>query len=148
MKTEQLTQAIHIVGVELRTTNLEAMQTIPSHWARFTQEDVLAHIPAKLSDAVYAVYTHFENAGSNNTGIYSLVIGAAVPASADVPAGMVRVVIPASKRVVFDVAHGRVDLVGAKWMEIWGHTELPKTYIAEYERYSADGTIAISIGLQ
>lgn len=61
---------------------------------------------------------------------------------------MVRVVIPASKRAVFEVEPGRVDLVGAKWMEIWGNTELPKTFIAEYERYSADGKIAISIGLQ
>ena len=148
MKTEPLSQAIHVVGIELRTTNLEAMQTIPPHWARLAQEDVLAHIPDKLDDEVYAVYTHFENAGSNNVGIYSLVIGAPVPASAEVPEGMVRVVIPASKRAVFEVEPGRVDLVGAKWMEIWGNTELPKTFIADYERYSADGKIAISIGLQ
>jgi predicted transcriptional regulator YdeE len=148
MKTEQLPQAIHVVGIELRTTNLEAMQTIPPHWQRFGKEGVLAHIPSKLNGDVYAVYTHFENAGLNNTGLYSLVIGAAVPASAKVPAGMVRVVIPASKRAVFEVEPGRMDLVGAKWMEIWGHTELAKTVIAEFERYSADGTIAISIGLQ
>ncbi len=148
MKTEPLSQAIHVVGIELRTTNLEAMQTIPPHWQRFGQEEVLAHIPAKLNGDVYAVYTHFENAGLNNTGLYSLVIGAAVPASAEVPAGMVRVVIPASKRAVFDVEPARVDLVGAKWMEIWSHTTLAKTFIAEYERYSADGKIAISIGLQ
>lgn len=148
MKTEPLSQAIHVVGIELRTTNLEAMQTIPLHWQRFGKEEVLAHIPSKLDGDVYAVYTHFENAGANNTGLYSLVIGAAVPASADVPAGMVRVVIPASKRAVFDVEPARFDLVGAKWMEIWSHITLAKTVIAEYERYSADGKIAISIGLQ
>lgn len=148
MKTEPLTHAIHVVGIELRTTNLVAMQTIPPHWHRFGKEEVLAHIPAKLNGDVYAVYTHFENAGSNNTGLYSLVIGAPVRASAEVPAGMVRVVIPASKRAVFDVEPNRFDLVGAKWMEIWGHTELAKTVIAEFERYSADGTIVISIGLQ
>lgn len=148
MKTEQLSQAIHVVGIELRTTNLEAMQTIPPHWQRFGQEEVLAHIPTKLNGDVYAVYTHFENAGFNNTGLYSLVIGATVPASAEVPVGMVRVVIPASKRALFDVEPARFDLVGAKWMEIWSHTELAKTVIAEYEQYSADGKIAISIGLQ
>jgi predicted transcriptional regulator YdeE len=148
MKTEQLSHAIHVIGIELRTTNLEAMQTIPGHWQRFSQEEVLAHLPAKINGDVFAVYTHFENAGVNNTGLYSLVIGAPVPASAEVPAGMVRVVIPASKRAVFDVEPARFDLVGAKWMEIWGHTDLAKTVIAEYERYSADGKIAISIGLQ
>ena len=73
---------------------------------------------------------------------------AAATATAKLPAGMVRVVIPASKRAVFDVEPGRMDLVGAKWMEIWGHTELAKTVIAEYEHYRADGKIAISIGLQ
>lgn len=148
MKIELLPQAIHVVGIELRTTNLEAMQTIPPHWQRFGKEGVLAHIPAKLNGDVYAVYTHFENAGLNNTGLYSLVIGAAVPASAEVPAGMVRVVVPASKRAVFEVEPNRADLVGAKWMDIWAHTELSKTFIAEYERYSADGRIAISMGLQ
>ncbi len=148
MKTEHLSQAIHVIGIELRTTNLEAMQTIPPHWQRFGKEEVLAHIPAKLNGDVYAVYTHFEKAGVDNTGLYSLVIGAAVPASAEVPAGMVRVVIPASRRAVFAVEPARFDLVGPKWMEIWSHTELAKTVIAEYEHYSADGKIAISIGLQ
>ena len=148
MHTEALAQAIHVVGIELRTTNLEAMQTIPPHWQRFGQEEVLAHIPAKLDGDVYAVYTHFENAGANNTGLYSLVIGAAVPASADVPAGMVRVVIPASRRAVFEVEPARFEQVGPTWVEIWGRTDLAKTFIAEFERYSADGRIAISIGLQ
>ena len=148
MRTAPLLQAIHVVGIELRTTNLEATQTIPLHWQRFGQEEVLAHIPAKLNADVFAVYTHFENAGSNNSGLYSLVIGAAVPASAEVPAGMVRVVVPASRRAVFDVAHARFDQVGPTWMEIWGRTDLAKTFIAEYEHYRADGTIAISVGLQ
>lgn len=147
MHLEPLAQAIHVVGIELRTTNLEAMQTIPPHWQRFSAEGVLGHIKGRLSDEVYAVYTHFENAGSNNQGLYSLVIGTAVPASAGVPPGMVRVVVPASKRAVFAVEPGRHDLVGPTWMEIWGRTDLAKTYIAEFERYSPDGTIQISIGL-
>jgi predicted transcriptional regulator YdeE len=92
---------------------------------------------------------HFEalDAGSNNTGLYSLVIGAAVPADAAVPAGMVRVVVPASPRVVFGVEKGRFDLVGAAWQAIWARTELAKTFVAEYEQYHANGDITISIGL-
>jgi predicted transcriptional regulator YdeE len=147
MYTEPLTHAIHVVGIELRTSNLDALQTIPPHWQRFAAEDVLARIPDKRDDSVYAVYTHFENAGSNNLGLYSLVIGAAVPATAEVPAGMVRVVVPASLRAVFEVERGRPDLVGPKWMEIWSRTELAKTFIAEFERYSPNGDIQISIGL-
>lgn len=40
----------------------EAMQAIAPHWQRFTQEGVLARIPGKPCEEVYAVYTHFENA--------------------------------------------------------------------------------------
>ena len=79
MHIEQQGAALRIIGIELRTSNREAMQTIPPHWQRFTGEGVLARIPGKLSDEVYAVYTHFENAGVNNDGLYSLIIGA--PAS-------------------------------------------------------------------
>lgn len=144
---EPLTQAITVIGIELRTTNEEAMHTIPPHWQRLSQESVLAHISGKCSDDVFAVYTHFENAGSSNLGLYSLVIGAAVSPDAPVPAGMVRVVVPASPRALFVVDKGRFDLVGAAWQTIWQHTGLAKTFIAEYEHYHANGDITISIGL-
>jgi len=142
-----LPDAITVVGIELRTSNTEAMQTIPPLWQRFGQENVLAAISGKRGEDVFAVYTHFEHAGSNNTGLYSLVIGAAVAPDASVPAGMVRVVVPASKRAVFGVQKGRFDLVGAAWQTIWQRTDLSKTFIAEYEQYHANGEITISIGL-
>jgi len=144
---ETLTDAITVIGIELRTSNLEAAQTIPEHWQRFTQEDVLAHIPAKRGDDVFAVYTHFEHAGRDNTGLYSMVIGASVTADASVQAGMVRVVVPASVRAVFGVEKNRFDLVGPAWQAIWQRNDLAKTFIAEYEQYHADGGISISIGL-
>lgn len=142
-----LTQALTVVGLELRTTNLEAMQTIPLHWQRFSQEGVLTRIPGKLSEDVLAVYTHFENAGASNHGLYSLVMGAQVAADAAVPEGMVRVVVPAGERAVFKVPAGRFDLVGAAWQAIWARHDLSKTHVAEYERYGAAGDISVSIGL-
>ncbi len=144
---ETLMDAITVIGIELRTGNQEAAQTIPEHWQRFTQEAVLSHIPAKRGDDVFAVYTHFEHAGRDNTGMYSLVIGAAVAADAPVPVGMVRVVVPASVRAVFSVGKNRFDLVGPAWQAIWQRNDLAKTFIAEYEQYHADGGISISIGL-
>ncbi|MGE3346161.1 MAG: GyrI-like domain-containing protein [Ramlibacter sp.] len=141
-------QALTVVGIELRTTNEDAFQTIPAHWARFSQQAVASRVPGRLSDDVYAVYTHFQNAGRNNLGLYSLVIGPAVAASAAVPEGLVRVVVPASRRAVFPVAPGRPDLVGAAWQAIWQRTDLRKTFIAEYEHYRADGQIEILVGLQ
>ena len=60
---------------------------------------------------------------------------------------MVRVVVPASRRAVFAVPATRFDLVGAAWHAVWANTALPKTFVAEYERYHANGDISISIGL-
>lgn len=141
-------QAIHVAGIELRTSNEEAWSTIPAHWERFSCGRVLQDLPGRLDQDVYAVYTHFENAGRDNQGTYSLVIGARVAPSAALPAGMVRAVIPVSRRAVFQVPQARPDLVGKAWQEIWQHTELPKSYIADYERYGADGSIRILVGVE
>ncbi len=148
MHIEQQDAALRIIGIELRTSNREAMQTIPPHWQRFTGEGVLARIPGKLSDEVYAVYTHFENAGVNNEGLYSLIIGAAVDSAQAVPAGMNHAVLPVSPRAVFPVPTGRPDQVGAVWQTIWQRDDLPKAFVADCERYRADGRIDILIGLR
>lgn len=147
MTLQPLAQALHIVGIELRTSNPMAFETIPAHWQRFAQENVLARIDGRLSDEVYAVYTHFEHAGRDNSGLYSLIVGAAVAPEADPPPGMVRAVVPASPRAVFPVEAGRFDRVGAAWQGIWQRRDLRKSYIADYERYGAGGAIEISVGL-
>ena len=143
----QQDEAITVIGIELRTTNADAMQTIPPLWQRFGQDGVQASIPGKLDGDVLAVYTHFAHAGRDNTGVYSLVIGAQVAPDAPVPAGMVRVVVPASRRAVFPVLPAHFDRVGPVWGAVWAQTTLPKTFVAEYERYGAQGDISISIGL-
>lgn len=148
MRTIQQDQAIHVIGIELRTRNDEAFRTIPGHWQRFTEEAVPAKVPGKLSDDVYAVYTNFQNAGRDNQGVYSLVIGVAAPAGAAVPAGFTRAVIPASPRAVFPVEKGRFDQVGEAWQAIWQRGDLGKTFIADYEHYRADGRIAILVGIE
>jgi len=147
MKIVHQEQALHIAGIELRTTNQEAFETIPRHWQRFSEEGVFTCIPGRLSDEVYAVYTNFENAGRNNEGLYSLVIGARVSPDAALPQDLARMVAPAARRAVFPVERGRFDLVGAAWQAIWARHDLEKTYIADYERYGADGTIDIFIGI-
>jgi len=148
MNIIQQTEAFHVAGIELRTSNIEAAQTIPPHWQRFQQEGVLERLPNKLSGEVYAVYTHFENQGLSNEGTYSLVLGAKVRPSDPVPAGMTRVEVPAGPKMVFPVEAGRFDLVGQVWQSIWNFHEREKTFIAEYERYSAAGGIDIFIGIR
>jgi predicted transcriptional regulator YdeE len=147
MQTINQTKPINIIGIELRTSNTEAVQTIPPMWQKFYQEGIMNQIPNKVSNDVYAVYTNFENEGKNNEGTYSLIIGAAVESLDNVPEQFVSTTIPASKRVVFEVEAKHPEKVGEKWMEIW-KTELPKTFTSDYELYKESGEIEIHIGVK
>ena len=60
MITTQL-GAFQIVGLPLRTNNAEGFKTLPTHWQRFMGEQVLAQIPHRAGDDLFAVYTGFEN---------------------------------------------------------------------------------------
>ncbi len=141
-------QAIRVMGIELRTSNAEALQTIAAFWQRFHAEQVLDRIPGKRSAETYAVYTHFENAGVNNEGRYSLILGAAVAADAPVAPGLTHAVLPACRRAVFAVPAGDPQRVLEVWQRIWQITDMPKAFVADYEVYRPDGTIDIAIGLR
>ena len=68
MQTLPPSQALHVVGLALRTHNGEAFQTIPPLWTRFAQAGLTDRLPHRLSDDIYAVYTHFQHAGVDNRG--------------------------------------------------------------------------------
>ena len=148
MKTFDQNKQITIVGIELRTDNEKAMKEIPPFWGKFYQEGVLAKIPNKVSEDVYAVYTNFAHPGKDNKGTYSLIIGTEVKKVDKLPAHFVSCVIPASKRAVFEVETGHPEKVGEKWVEIWGIKELKHTYIADYEHYHKSGKIEIMVGVK
>ena len=141
------TEGISIIGIELRTTNDNAFKDIPAHWQRFYQESILDQIPERVSGDVYGVYTNFEHEGKNNEGLYSFILGVQVTTLDQVPTHFVSTVIPPSKREVFQVTTGHPEKVGEKWQEIWGRTDLKKTFISDYERYQPSGEIAIFVGV-
>ena len=148
MNIEIQAESITIVGLELRTSNDIAHQTIPAHWKRFYAEGISEKIPNKLSNDVYAVYTNYEHEGLNNSGTYSLVIGASVSSFEDLPPDLIGVKLPASSYEVIAVAQGRPDLVGESWMAIWQQDAAKRTFIADFERYRVDGTIDILLGIR
>ncbi len=137
-----------VIGLELRTSNAAAAETIAPFWAEITASEKLASIPGRLTPDTYALYTNFENAGCDNNGLYSLIVGAAVKPGTDVPEGMVRAVIPASPREVFAVPDNDQARVIDAWLEIWARTDLNKSYLCEYELYAADGEITVNIGVR
>ena len=148
MKKTTQEKDIQIVGIELRTSNAEAMQTIPPFWQKFYQENILQQIANKVSDNVFAVYTNFENEGKNNEGTYSLIIGAEVSEIQTLPENFVSTIIKPSKRAVFEVEKGHPEKVGEKWQEIWQTTDLEKSYLSDYELYHSSGEIEIYIGIK
>lgn len=151
MKIIQQDSAIHIIGVEIRTTNDDgaAFRDIPEHWSKFFGQSMVDLIPNKISGDIFGIYTQFENEGQNNNGIYSFIIGAQVSSYDQIPEQFVKTVIPMSRYQIFDAAAGHPEKVGEKWQEIWGHTfENKRTFVSDYELYKESGEIEIYIGIQ
>lgn len=144
MRTTQ--EEFTVVGLPLRTSNREAAMTIPPHWEAFQRADVAGRLRA--DGDLYAVYAEHEHSGIDNLGDYTLVIGYRVDDPATIPADLTAVVVPASAREIVSLEPGRPDLVGAAWQEIWSRSDLDLSYLADFERYAADGTIEISLGLR
>ncbi len=138
---------IKIIGIELRTSNNEAMETIPPLWERFYTDAIPEKITNKKSNNIYAVYTNFENEGVNNEGIYSLIIGVEVENFDNIPNGLTTTTIKKQNREVFKVKDAKPENIGETWFEIWGRDDLSKTFIAEYEHYTDKG-IDIYIGIK
>jgi len=148
--------ATNIIGIELRTTNEngKAFAEIPPFWGKFFAEGIVAQIPNKQSNDVYAIYTNFANEGQNNLGIYSLIIGCPVTSLENIPEGFVSVELANGNYNVFTVKENKAELVGEAWQEIWALSESDKewdsrrAYKAEFELYSESGEIEIFIGMK
>jgi predicted transcriptional regulator YdeE len=145
MQTIVLSEPVWIMGLELRTNNSEAFETIPAHWQRFMGEQILGKIPNRVSDTVYAVYTNYENSGINNEGTYSCVLGAAVKNTSQIPDGLAVVPLPASTYQVVPVE--RADMVGIAWQTIWQQDTSQRTFVADTECYYPDGKVEIHLGI-
>ena len=148
MKTLQTTEPMLVLGLPLRTNNQRAFQDIPAHWRRFSEEGWLERVPHRADGDVYALYTHHEHEGVDNQGDYTLIVGARVTHAESVPEGMASAVIPPARHAVFDVEAGRHDKVGERWLDVWSHRELVKTYRCDHEHYAPDGRIEIRVGIR
>jgi predicted transcriptional regulator YdeE len=148
MQTTHIAETLHVVGLELRTTNERAFEEIPKHWETFFRAGGLEAIPDRASDEVFAVYTNFEHPGVDNRGIYSLIIGAQVNNTSKLSPQMKSTTIAPAKRAVYSVDQGHPERVGDKWREIWNNNNPAKSYVCDYERYKANGEIDIFVGVR
>jgi predicted transcriptional regulator YdeE len=129
--TEKTLPEIKIIGIEIRTSNAEAMNTIGSHWNKFFSEGIKDKIPNKVSEEIIALYCDYEG---DYTKPYNFVIGCKVSRIDNIPSGMVSKKIPASKFAVFTAKGKMPDCIIETWKQIWG-MDIERTYTGDYEVY-------------
>ena len=120
--------AFDVTGLQIRTSNARAMETIGPLWGR-AHAGGLAGLPTPAEhDRLYAVYSNYE---SDHNGEYDFTIGRAVYPD-EVPEGMTHVRIP-SRRYAVVTAKG--EMPGAlieSWMQIWA-ADLPRAFKTDFE---------------
>jgi predicted transcriptional regulator YdeE len=131
-----------IVGLSDRVSNADAYK-IGDLWRRFHAMGDGDAIPARTSDAAYAVYCEYEG---DHTQAFTAVIGCAVAPDAAVPEGMRKITIEAGRFAVFQPVGEMPQAVFDAWAEIWG-TPLERRYQADYDRYGG-GPVEIHVGVR
>ncbi len=138
---EQL-PAIKLVGIAVRTSNIEEMNPDTAKIGAAMQQFFMEGMQTKISrrknpGKAFAVYTNYE---SDEHGEYDYFLGEEVDDFADVPHRFEILTIPAQTYVKFTSNPGRMpDVVIDMWQNIWkmNNSELggQRAYIADFEVY-------------
>jgi predicted transcriptional regulator YdeE len=153
--------AMQLMGIRVRTSNADEFNPetakIPTTIQKYITEAVYDKIPnRKTPGKTYCVYTEYEN---DHTGQYTYFIGEEVELSADIPAGLNTITVPAQVYAKFTTESGAMPNVCISgWMQIWKMTTEDlggeRNYIADFEIYDeraldpANTVLDIFIGLK
>ena len=146
-----------VAGLSTRTSNAmeETSQAqIPKLWQRLTNENLLAQIPHRVDNRVFALYTDYAD-GKN--GMYTYILGAKVSSTKDLPAQFVAHKVDSGMYAMFTEQGGpppqmTVDL----WKHIWSLEKpggLQRAYKTDFEVHYgpaqdvAESHVDIYIGL-
>lgn len=129
----QTIQKIQIIGISVRTINEngQSAKDIEALWGKFWGEEIQKHIPNKISDEIYAVYTDYE---TDFTGYYTTIIGLPVSSLEYIPKGFIGITIETGEYQKF-VSKGKMpEAVFNTWLEIWANEELnlKRAYKADF----------------
>ncbi len=109
-----------VIGIQIRTNNAEetaGQGKIPKQWEMFFKNNILGRIPSRADSNIVVVYSNYQ---SDYKGDYDYLIGAEVRDASDVPAGMVKQIVPAGKYAVVTTPSGQVGkVVSETWRKIW-----------------------------
>ena len=135
--------AFTILGIWDRASN-SCPERIGTLWRRFHRMGSAQCIDGRLDDTVYCVYCEYQG---DYTGEYTVVIGCAVPTDTPVPEEMRTIRIAAGRFAVISVTGPLPQGVFEAWSEIW-KSPLDRTYQADFDRYGADSSVAVHVGIR
>ena len=122
-----------IIGIATRADNsAEGMKKIGELWQKFYGEEILARIPGKLSEEIFAVYTDYEK---DYTKPYTLIIGAKVSNNVKTPQTMFEHIMPKQEYAVFAAKGLMPKAIIGVWNEIWA-SNIKRTYSSDFEFYN------------
>ena len=129
-----------IAGLKIITTNEAECgpnAKIGALWQRYYADGFPSSIPHQTEPGViYGIYSDYE---SDETGSYSLLIGAEVEKAGELPTELSVTTIPPATYAVFTTRVGPIiEVVQEAWAHIWEWSKQPgnkRTFIADFERY-------------
>ncbi len=122
--------AITVMGFHDRVSNAEPSK-IGDVWRRFNTAGKGQSVPARIREEHYCVYCEYEG---DWTKEFTVVIGCAVAADAEVPDGMKKIAVDAGKFAVLYPTGELPQSVFDAWAEVW-KTPLDRSYQADYDVY-------------
>lgn len=132
-------ESFAVIGIEARTSNALEMSfegVIPEQWGRFMREDLAGKIPNRADSDIIALYTDYD---SDDSGMYTVVLGVRVTCADEIPEGMVLRNVPSSRYAIFPSARGpAARVVFETWQKIWKANDLNRSYQADFEVYGAE----------
>ncbi|KQC02580.1 GyrI-like domain-containing protein [Pedobacter sp. Hv1] len=128
-------QEFELIGLSLpaKTSNInqQAMIDCGNLWQQFETENIIASIPNKLSEEIFAVYHNYDG---DYTQPYAYFIGCKVEKGTVATKGLSQLTIPQNTYQKI-IAKGKMpDCVANAWIEIW-NTDLPRVYAPDFEVY-------------
>lgn len=125
---------MHVLGVTCQTSSATAMREIAALWER------AASLGVFTGPEAFAVYDHYQVVPGTTDYTVTVTVGRAASADEAVPAGMVRVAVPAQTGALL-VTDGSIAGVQRAWAEVWQRWPVheldagPRGFVADVEHW-------------
>lgn len=123
-----------VIGISIKTTNKnqQALQEIGELWGQFMEEQIMNHIPNKVNQIIYSLYTDYEG---DHTKPYTAILGCEVENLNMIPKGMVGKSFEGGSYIKMTAAGDLTKgLIAKEWSKIW-QMDLDRVYTVDYEIY-------------